>query len=865
MAGPASSAVDLRLPIDAVVGDVREALAGGDSLVVVAAPGAGKTTRLPLVFLDEPWCAGRRLILVEPRRLAARAAAERMAALLGETVGETVGIRTRLDTRVGRKTRLEVVTEGVFTRQILADPALDGVAAVVFDEFHERALEADLGLALALDARAGLRDDLKLVVMSATLDSERVAGLLGDAPVVVSEGRSFDIETRYVGRGREKPLQFHAAKVIAQALARDDGDILVFLPGQGEILRTSEALAELGIGRGAGPSQGDGERDVDVLPLYGALAYAEQKRVLEPAADGRRKVILSTAIAETSLTIDGVRVVIDAGLSRVPRFDAGSGMSRLETIRASRASADQRRGRAGRTAPGVCYRLWDEPETRALAAFDAPEILASDLTGLVLDCAEWGVLSPGGLAWLDPPPEGRWAAARDELHSVGALDRDGRLTKEGQAIRALPLPPRLARMVMAAAVAGARAAATAAELAALMGERGLGGQSLDAGERLRAFRRDRGQRAKRMRDLADQWAQRALRLAADRAGGGAGASVGDGVAASVDGDDVAAILALAVPDRIAMARGAPAGGDGAMRPYLMANGRQCDLPATDPLAKSPFLVVADLQGQARAARILLAAPLERGDLDRIAGARIVRGTETVYDDTRGAVAARMVERLGAIVLAERSAKLEPGADVSGALAEGSARRGIGRLAWSANQQQLRQRVDFLRRKGGAGEWPDLTDAALAANATQWLAPYLAGLSRLDEIDGQILAHALDAMLPWEMRKRLEEEAPTHFTAPTGSQVAIDYEGPGAPAIDIRVQELFGLDRHPAIADGRLPLTLRLLSPARRPIQITTDLPGFWAGSWADVKAEMKGRYPKHVWPDDPAHAAPTTRAKPRGT
>lgn len=851
---------DSWLPIDDVVGDVRGGLASSDTLVIVAAPGAGKTTRLPLVFLDEGWCQGRRLILVEPRRLAARAAAERMASLLGEGVGETVGIRTRLDTRVGRGTRIEVVTEGVFTRQILSDPSLDGVAAVVFDEFHERALEADLGLALALDARAGLRDDLKLVVMSATLDGARVADLLGGAPVIVSEGRAFPIETRYVGRVRDMPLPAHVAQVVARSLTHDEGDILVFLPGQSEIMRTRDRLLDLGLGDGTGAQWGgDG---LDILPLYGAMPYAEQKRVLEPAGPGRRKVILSTAIAETSLTIEGVRVVVDCGLSRVPRFDAATGTSRLETVRSSRASVDQRRGRAGRTAPGVCYRLWDEPETRALAGFDTPEILSSDLSGLVLDCAEWGVFAPDGLAWLDPPPEGRWAAAREDLEAIGALDADGRLTPDGRAIRALPLPARLARMVLMAARSGARAAGTAADLAAIMSERGLGGASLDAGERIAAFGRDRGERAKRTRDLAKRWAALALELSAACARG-AGVPPTDGAAAVADGD-VAAILALAFPDRIAMARGDLVGGEGAMRSYLMANGRQADVPATDAIAKSPFLVVADLQGQARAARVLLAAPLDRRRLDRIAGARIVRLTQSVYDEVRGAVIARDVERLGELVLMERPAKLEAGADVALALAEGAARHGIERLGWSAHQRQLRQRVGFLRRSGVAGAWPDLSEEVLSATPGEWLAPFLPGLTRLEEIDAQVLGHALDALIPWDMRQRLESEAPTHFIAPTGSRIAIDYEGPGAPAIDIRVQELFGLDRHPSIAGGRLPLTLRLLSPARRPIQITTDLPGFWAGSWADVKADMRGRYPKHVWPDDPATAAPTTRAKPRG-
>lgn len=865
------------LPIEAVVDDVCSALRATPNLVIVAPPGAGKTTRLPLVFIEQDWCADGRLILVEPRRLAARAAAERMASLLGEPVGRRVGVRTRMDTRVSKATRIEVVTEGVFTRMILDDPALEGVMGVVFDEFHERALDADFGLALALDAQAGLRNDLRLVVMSATLDGARVSAILEDAPVIESAGRAFPVETRYVGRGRDQLFHRHAADVIKRAVSAETGDVLVFLPGQGEIRRVGDVLSDNGVGVDDG---------LDVLPLFGGLSFAEQARAIAPARSDVRRVILSTAIAETSLTIDGVRVVVDCGQSRVPRFDAGSGVTRLETVRVSRASADQRRGRAGRTGPGVCYRLWDEPETRALAAFDIPEILSSDLTGLVLDCAEWGVRLRDGLAWLDAPPEGLWSAAVEDLTAIGALDARGGLTDEGRRIRQLPLPPRLARMVLRAAGAGGgrggAALRMATELAAILVERGLGGAHLDAMQRVRAFRSDKGARAGRMRQLARRWGEVAQRLAAnDVAGDYEGMAL---LAEDLKPDAMCAVLlADAFPDRIAMATGGRdeaqggrlrAGQGGAapgVVPFTMVNGRGVVVSETDGLARSPFLVVADLQGQARSARVLLAAGMDRSMLMQVAGHRMVRGREAFFDVRAGGVVARDTERIGGLVLAVRPAAVEPGIETQAALARGAVVFGIGRLKWSSSQRQLRSRIAFLRLAelgaDGAGEavWPDLSDDALADDDATWLVPYLAGLTRLDQITADILGQALDMRVPWSLRQRLDAEAPTHFEAPTGSRVPIDYDGEGAPAISIRVQELFGLMTHPRIAGGRLGLTLRLLSPAHRPIQITHDLPGFWAGSWADVKAEMKGRYPKHPWPDDPAAADPTRRAKPRSS
>ena len=824
------------LPIDAALGPLADALAGAPSAVLVAPPGAGKTPRVPLALLDAPWRKDRKILLLEPRRLAARGAARRMAETLGEEVGETVGLRARLETRVSKATRIEVLTEGVFTRMILDDPALEGIGAVLFDEFHERALDADLGLALALDTQRSLRGDLRLLVMSATLAGEAVADLLGGAPVIASEGRSFPVETRYLGRSPTQRIEDQMADAIRRALGAEPGSILAFLPGQGEIRRTEERLRDRL------------DRDAAIIaPLYGALARRAQDAAIAKAPPGTRKVVLATSIAETSLTIEGVRVVIDCGTSRVPRFDPDVGVTRLATVRVSRASADQRRGRAGRTEPGVCYRLWDEAETASLPAFSEPEIRSADLAPLVLDCAEWGVTDPRTLAWLDPPTPAALEAARDELHALGALDAGGRLTDAGRRLRALPLPPRLATMLIEAARTGAEA--EAAEIAAVLVERGLGGNDTSLDHRLEAFRRDRSRRATEMRRLAAGWVRTA------RSTSPTSPSPHEGGEASPP--SAAALLALAYPERIAKARGARG-------QYLLANGRGASLDPGDALARAPFLVVAEMQGTAAATRIVLAAETSEAEILRIAGHRIATRDELTFDRESASVRARRVRRLDAIELASEPRPAEPGPETESALAGGLASLGTGKLPWSKSQLQLRDRVAFLRAAGGA-EWPDLSDTALTAALSDWLGPYLAGKTRLADLTADDLGQALDGCLPWALKRRLDEEAPTHFEAPTGHRHAIDYEGAGAPALHVRVQELFGLKTHPSIAGGRLPLTLHLLSPAHRPIQITRDLPGFWAGSWAAVKAEMKGRYPRHPWPDDPADAAPTARAKPRGS
>ncbi len=818
---------DTQLPIDDALDRIRASLNERTNLALVAPPGAGKTTRVPLALIDEDWAAGKQIVLLEPRRLAARAAAQRMADTLGEDVGETIGLRIRMESRASARTRILVVTEGVFTRMILDDPMLDRIAAVLFDEFHERSLDADLGLALALDAQAGLREDLRLVAMSATLDGARVAGLMHDAPIVESEGRAYPVETIYLGRNPAERIEPAVERAIFRALDGEKGSILVFLPGQGEIERVARDLA-------------DHIRDPGVMiaPLYGALDRREQDRAVSPARAGTRKIVLATSVAETSLTIEGVRVVIDSGLARVPAFEPDIGLTRLETVRAARASVDQRRGRAGRTEPGVCYRLWEEAATGALPAFAQPEILSADLSGLVLDLASWGVRDRTALAFLDPPPAVAWSEAVKLLQSLGALDIDGAIADEGRAIRNLPLPPRLARMVVDAARNGAGEAA--AEVAVLLSERGLGGNAVDLEDRLDRFRREKSPRANAARGMARGWA---------RAAGGAKRAAADLSAG--------ALVALAFPERVAQRRGAPGA-------FLMANGRAASVEPHDRLAQADFLAVAEATGKAAQARILAAAPLTLAEIEADFADRIEARREITFDKTSAALRARETRKLGALTLEARNLAVAPGAETAKALADGLAGLGIERLPWSKAQLQLRARVEFLRRAEGA-EWPDMSDTALAATAGDWLAPFLESARGLSDVTAETLAAALDALLPWELRRRLDMEAPTHFATPAGSQIAVDYEAEGGPAIHVRVQELYGLKEHPTLAGGRVKPVFHLLSPAHRPIQTTGDLPRFWAGAWTDVKKDMKGRYPRHVWPDDPAAAAPTTRAKPRGT
>ena len=809
--------------------ELDRTLAANNTAVLVAPPGAGKTTRVPLALLDAPWLRGRKIIMLEPRRIAARASAERMARTLGERAGETVGYRVRFGSKISRATRIEVVTEGIFSRQILDDPELSGVAAVLFDEFHERSLDADLGLALARDAQTGLREDLRILVMSATLDGARIGKLLGDAPVIASEGRAFPVETRYLGRKVDAPIERQMADAIASALRADPGSVLAFLPGAAEIRRTQNFLTE----RVHDPA-------VEIVPLFGALDAAVQDRAIAPAPKGSRKVVLATSIAETSLTIEGVRIVVDSGLARVPRYEPDIGLTRLETVRASRAAVDQRRGRAGRIEPGVCYRLWDEPQTASLAAYTQPEILSADLSSLVLDLAQWGVRDPATLAFLDPPPAPALKEANSLLHELGALDADGRITAEGHSLRALALPPRLARMIVDSHRLGA--GEEAAEIAAVLTERGLGGDSVDLDVRLDQFRRDRSPRAGSARSLAQRWAQQ---VAATEGQPAEDISPSSGI-----------MLALAFPDRVARNRG-----NGS---FVLANGRGAAVEQTSSLARAPYIAVGELTGTAAQGRILLAAPIAQADIEARFADQIEDTEEISFD--RGAMALRGRRRrtLHAITLSEAPVALSPSAETARIFAAGLVAAGLDKLPWSKALKQWRDRVMFLRRAEGES-WPDLSDAALATEAENWLVPALYDKISLKELSAGDLSDALMALLPWELRARLEREAPTHFEAPTGTMLAIDYEAEQGPTIAVRLQELFGLNTHPSIARGAVPLVLELLSPAQRPVQVTRDLPGFWRGSYAAVRSDLRGRYPRHPWPEDPANALPTRRVKPRGT
>ncbi|HXQ64248.1 MAG TPA: ATP-dependent helicase HrpB [Steroidobacteraceae bacterium] len=829
------------LPIGAVLEEVRAALARHSSAVLEAPPGAGKSTVVPLALLGEAWLGARRIVMLEPRRLAARAVAVRMATTLGEPVGRRVGYRMRLDTRVSRETRIEVVTEGILARLLQDDPALEGTGLVIFDEFHERSLAADLGLALCLDAQHNLRPDLRLLVMSATLDGAAVATLLGGAPRITSSGRAFPVAVRHAKRPPQH-LEGELIHTVRRALADGPGDALVFLPGAAEIRRVARALLE-----------GELPADTSVLPLFGELAPDAQDLALQPAAPGRRKVVLATSIAETSLTIEGVRIVVDSGLARRSRFDPSSGMSRLETLPVSLASAEQRRGRAGRIEPGVCYRVYTEAAERQLAAAAPPEIAETDLAPLALDLACWGT-EAASLAWLDPPPPAHLAQARALLTELGALDDDGRATAAGRQMAQLGVHPRLAHMLLAARGPAVR---MACELAAFLGERDFartrpGERDADLGKRLEllhggtaaGLEADRGA-IERTRRLAGIW-MREL-----EAGGRLAA--GSGVAEP----DPGLLLAHAYPDRLGQRRGE--GGR-----YLLASGRGAAFPGPDALAQHEFIVAATLDAGEREARIRLAAPITRAQLLTHFGARILTVGRVEWDRRESAVIARRERRLGALLL-EESALPNPSAELAiEAMLSGVRELGLESLPWTQAARSLRWRVGFLRRLH-VGEapnpWPDLSDAALVATLGDWLAPFLAGITRRDHLARLDLVAILRTRLDHRLAQSLERLAPTHLAVPSGSRVPIDYSA-DAPSVAVRLQEMFGLTATPTVGE-HLPLTIALLSPAGRPVQVTRDLASFWARGYAEVRKELKGRYPKHYWPDDPLVAEPTARARPR--
>jgi ATP-dependent helicase HrpB len=826
------------LPIDGALPALRDALRRGASAVLQAPPGAGKTTRVPLALLDERWLGGAKIIMLEPRRLAARAAARRMADTLGQRVGETVGFRVRMETRVGPATRVEVVTEGILTRMLQRDPTLEGVGLVIFDEFHERSVHADLGLALALQTRALVRDDLRLLVMSATLDGAAVAALLGGAPVVAGEGRSYPVETRYAAPRAGVRVEGAVAAAVRESLARHDGDLLVFLPGQGEIRRVEEALL-------AGPLPAG----VTVAPLYGNLSQEQQDRAILPAPPRERKVVLATSIAETSLTIEGVRVVIDSGLARVPRFSPRVGMTRLETVRVSRAAADQRRGRAGRVGPGVCYRLWAEHEHHHLVAHATPEILEADLAPLALELAAAGVTDPAGLRWLDPPPAAAFAQARELLVELGALNAGGRVTPHGRRVAALGLHPRLAHMALAGAADGA--GATGCALAALLAERDVlrgdgGPPEADLRLRLAAFAGERATGAR-----ADGDALRRARAEARTWRDALG--IAD---APPDLDACGALAALAYPDRVAQRR------PGRRGRFLLRSGRGASLPEHDPLADASYLAVAETDGGTPESRIFLAAPVALEELEARFAEQVVVEEVVEWDDAAGAVAARRRTRLGALVLRDAPLRDPDPERVAAVFLDAVARGGADALPWTPAARRLQERMRFLHAVDPA--WPDVSDAALAATMRSWLAPQVLGMRRRDELARLDLAEALRGMLGWEQRAALDASAPTHVVVPSGSRIPVDYSDPATPVLAVRLQEVFGLTETPRVGGGRVPLTMHLLSPAHRPVQVTRDLAGFWRTSYFDVRKDLRGRYPKHHWPEDPLAATATRHAKRRG-
>ena len=807
------------LPIETVLPDLLAALREGPNAVLVAPPGAGKTTMAAPALLGESWCVGQ-VWLLSPRRLAARAAAERMAELAGERPGETIGYITRLDSKTSARTRVLVVTQGVFLRRIQDDPALEGVSAVLFDEVHERSLDGDFGLALALDAQGGLREDLRLLAMSATLDGARFASLLGGAPVIESVGRSYPVDLRHIGRDGAARIEDSMAAAIGRVLTDEpEGDILAFLPGVGEIERTAERLA----GRSGA---------IAVHRLHGSLDPAVQRSALRPGTDGRRKVILATSIAETSLTIDGVRIVLDSGLARRPSHDVAAGMTRLVTQRVSQAAATQRAGRAGRHAPGIAYRLWEAAATSGLAPFDTPEILSSDLSSLLLDCAVWGLSDPAGLPWLDAPPVAALTEAGRRLRAIGALDEEGRATAHGRAIAALPLDPRLAHMLVRAGEGGM--AEIAAEVAALLTERGLGGTDADVAARRERWRREKGPRADGARALARRWT----------------ALVGNQARANIDpAEAVALCLALAFPDRIAKRRAA----DGA--DWISAGGRAFRLDSLSPLARAEWLAVGEVQGTAAGARILSAAVIDPAAVERLFANRIGERRTVRYRADIGGVDALRERTLGAIRLSSGTDDNPERASVVAALADGIRAQGLDALPWPDSAISLRIRSNY------AGE-AALADEALLADVAEWLPEVLPDTARrLSGIAPSSLLQMLENRLGWGAINRIEGIAPRQFVSPAGSHHEIDYAAEGGPRVDLRVQALFGLAVHPVVGGERVPLVLSLTSPAGRPIQTTRDLPAFWKGSWADVAKEMRGRYPRHPWPDDPASAAATLRTK----
>ncbi|MFL6854146.1 MAG: ATP-dependent helicase HrpB [Sphingomicrobium sp.] len=830
------------LPIDIVLPQLLHALREGPRALLIAPPGAGKTTRVAPALLDQGWVEGRQILLLVPRRLAARSAAEYMARERGEEPGATIGYATRLDTKIGKATRVIAMTHGVYLSRLQADPELSGVAAVLFDEVHERSLDSDLALALTLDAADGLRPDLRILPMSATLDFERFAKLLGNPPLIESEGRSYPLTLVHEGRDVAQRIEPQMASAIRRALNDYDGSLLAFLPGVAEIERTAEALGNL-------------PANIMLHRLHGGIEPAQQRAALAPPRPGMRKLVLASAIAETSLTLDDVRIVVDSGLARRPRYDRGAGLTRLVTERASRAAVTQRAGRAARQGPGIAIRLWEDAATAALPAHDPPEILEADLTSLLLTCLLWGENEPARLRFLDPPPPAALAEARQRLAKLHAIDGDGHITAHGRAIAAIPLEPRLAHMLIEAGERGL--AQSAAEAAVLLTERGLGGNDPDLEVRHRHWLHDRSPRAQAARNMAARWTKIPLPA---REGSGVGSERSEPAARPTPspsiagrGDSLAPAIALAFPDRLSRRR------DSSGEHWQSVGGRGFRLDPASPLARSEWLAVAEVAGAAAGARILSAAAIAADEVEAIFAGEIEAYTEVRFDPATAAISATKGRRLGAIKLSSAPDPRPDQAAIEAGLIDAVRRHGLSILPWSEAALALRPRVAFAAHHDPS--MPDVSDAALIERLGEWLAPLLHGKRRLDAIGPNLLTSALQGLLGYEAMRSVERLAPSHFGSPAGSTHPIDYAAPGGPAVEVRAQALYGLKDHPTVADGRVPLTIAITSPAHRPIQTTKDLPAFWAGSWRDVAKEMRGRYPKHPWPDDPAGAPPTLRTK----
>lgn len=819
------------LPIDALLPELLHTLSRHTTVLLQAPPGAGKTTRVPPALLAADWRDGRKILMLEPRRLAARSAAQFMARQLGERAGQTVGYRTRLDSQIGPDTQIEVVTEGILTRLIQQDPMLEDYAAVLFDEFHERSLHADLGLALVRESQQALREDLRILVMSATLDTAPIARVLGGVPVISSEGRAFPVEVLY----RPHTERFASDAVVTcihTALREQSGSLLVFLPGAGEIHRVAERLS------------GNLPADVVLAPLYGNLKSGEQDSAIQPAPPGQRKIVLATAIAETSLTIEGVRVVIDSGQQRRAVFNPNSGMSRLVTSRVSKASAEQRKGRAGRIEPGVCYRLWSEAEQAALAEFTPPEILEADLASLVLELAQWGAREPAAVTWIDPPPLAHWNQARDLLQLLGLLDQNGTITESGKAARLLGIHPRLARMVLRGRELGL--GTTAAEIAALLGERDLLGPQAgtDLHDRLRLLHGEYPQRVDRARLSAVRQAARQLSRKDDRVTGVPGA------------EETGRLLALAYPDRIGKRRSATG------ERYQLSNGKGASLPEGDPLTRHEWLVAADLDGQARQARIYLAAPVLLADLEQDLPELISECEEAGWDEQRGTVLLRRVRKLGQLILSEKELGKPQPEQIQQALLQAVRSKGLDSLPWNETCRQWQARVALLRRELGH-DWPDVSTQALLDSLEDWLLPFLHGMQRWADVHKLDLYNALNSLLDYAQQQQLGQLAPASLQIPTGQQVRLDYCAENGPVLAAKLQALFGWEHTPRVADGKVPVLIHLLSPAQRPLAVTADLHSFWRNAYPEVRKDMRGRYPKHPWPEDPLSAAPQQGVKRR--